>query len=177
MTAPTEPLAGTSTQPWVGTAPVLGLAEAAKACSVSESTLRRRRPELLAAGATRDSKGAWRIPVPALVELGLLSRQTPPDRPPQPLQEAVTAPATQPHLEPLLAEVRAKLAAAEQRAAVAEAVAEERERIIQAQAQTLRMLEAPKPAAPQDQPAPQEETLSTGVTSTPEAPKRRWWKR
>ncbi|BAS18719.1 hypothetical protein AHiyo8_pII70330 (plasmid) [Arthrobacter sp. Hiyo8] len=40
--------------------------------------------------------------------------------------------------------LKADLAEAEKRAAVAEAVAAERERIIAAQAQALRMLEAPK---------------------------------
>jgi hypothetical protein len=139
----TPPVATTS-------APVLGLAQAAKACGVSESTIRRKRPELLAAGATQDSRG-WRIPVPALIQLGLMDRTTAPDAPDSPpvaAQEAVTTPATQTPMEPLLEALREKLAAAEQRAAVAEAIAEERERIIAVQAQALRMLEAPKWTAP-----------------------------
>lgn len=137
------------------TAPVLGLAEAAKACGVSESTLRRKRPELLAAGATQTSKG-WRIPVPALIELGLMDRTTAPDAPdspPQPRQEALTAPATQSPSDTLLEALRAKLADAEKRAAVAEAIAQERERIIEAQARTLRMLEAPHKKTTPDLPA------------------------
>lgn len=162
------PPAGTST------APALGLAEAAKACGVSESTLRRRRPEMLAAGATQTSKG-WSIPVPVLVELGLMDRTTAPDArhsPPQPHQEALTAPATQSPTEPLLEALREKLAAAEQRAAVAEAIADERERIIAVQAQALRMLEAPAAAlqeAPREQPA-------TAPEPAREQPKRRWWR-
>jgi hypothetical protein len=47
-------------------------------------------------------------------------------------------------LEPVLEALREKLADAEKRAAVAEAIAAERERIIEVQALALRMLEAPK---------------------------------
>lgn len=153
------------------TAPVLGLAEAAKACGVSESTLRRRRPDLLAAGATQTSKG-WRIPIPALVELGLMPRVTAPDSPQQPRQEAVTAPATQSPTEPLLEALRAKLADAEKRAAVAEAIAQERERIIEAQALALRML-TPGPTTPQEQPAPAPEQPAEQPREQPG----RWWRR
>jgi hypothetical protein len=132
------------------TAPVLSLAEAAKACGVSESTIRRRRPELLASGAVQGPKG-WSIPVTALIALGLMDRTTagtpesPADRPPVTAVAAtMTAPAESP-MTALVEALKADLAAAEQRAAVAEAVAAERERIIAAQAQALRMLEAPKP--------------------------------
>jgi hypothetical protein len=168
-----------------GTAPALGFAAAAKACGISESTLRRKRPELLAAGAVQTPKG-WSIPVPVLVQLGLMDRTTAPDpvkphdSPAVSAQGPVTTPATQSHLEPLLEALRDKLAEAEKRAAVAEARAEERERIIEAQARNLRMLEAPKPAS-QEQPAPESreqspEPVPTAGTSTQEAPKRRWWR-
>lgn len=152
------------------TAPALGLAAAAKACGVSESTLRRRRPELLAAGARQTAKG-WSIPIPALIELGLMDRTTAPDTvtspdgPQQPRQEASTAPSPLSPTEPLLEALRAKLAAAEQRAAVAEAIAEERERIIAVQAQALRMLEA--------LPAQETEALKGGPASTPSTPQER----
>lgn len=138
------------------TAPALGLAEAAKACGVSESTIRRKRPELLAAGATQTSKG-WSIPIPVLVELGLMDRTTAPDtpdNPPVPAQEPVTTAPTPSPSDSLLEALREKLAEAEKRAAVAEAVAAERERIIEAQALALRMLEAPKQPAEEQQPQP-----------------------
>lgn len=160
-------------------APVLGLAQAAKACGVSESTIRRKRPDLLAAGATQDSRG-WRIPIPALVELGLMDRTTPPDTPETPsfvVQEAVMEPPVQSPLEPLVEALREKLAAAEQRAAVAEAVSAERERIIEAQAQTLRMITAgpsaqeESPAAPAQEPA-REESSSAGPPVNYEQPSR-----
>jgi hypothetical protein len=179
----TPPLATTS-------APVLGLAQAAKACGVSESTIRRKRPELLAAGATQDNRG-WRIPIPALVELGLMDRLTAPDAPDSPpvaAQEPAMAPATQSPMEPLLEALREKLAAAEQRAAVAEAIAEERERIIAVQAQALRMLESSKSTAavtvagkPTEQevatPAAEERAESVPDAHAQAKPKRRWWQR
>lgn len=154
-----------------GTAPVLGLAEAAKACGVSESTIRRRRPELLAAGATQTPKG-WAIPVPVLVQLGLMDRRTAPDAPApsdslqRPRQEALTTPATQSLSDTLLEALREKLADAEKRAAVAEAIAAERERIIAVQAQALRMLEAPRKAT-QEQPAPAQEPAQAAAPEQP----------
>lgn len=163
------------------TAPVLGLAEAARATGVSESTLRRKRPELLKAGATQGPKG-WSIPIPVLVELGLLDKTTSPsperghDSPSAPPEAASTAPATPPSTEPLLEALRAKLAEAEKRAAVAEAIAEERERIIQVQAQALRMIEAPR--TPQEQPAPTQAPVPEPSREQPSSlGKLRFWKR
>jgi hypothetical protein len=161
------------------TAPTIGLAEAARACGVSESTLRRKRTELLELGASHGPKG-WSIPIPALVQLGLMTPTTAPDTvtAPEPSHdspvEAVMTPSTREELEAL----RGALAAAEQRAAVAEAIAQERERIIEVQAQALRMLEAPspgQPAVPEKRPA----DGSAASTAEPlEARKgaRKWWK-
>jgi hypothetical protein len=155
------------------TAPTIGLAEAARACGVSESTIRRRRAELLELGASHGAKG-WSIPIPALVQLGLMPPTTGPDtvKAPEPSQdspvEPVVAPSTQAEVEAL----REALTAAELRAAVAEARAEERERIITAQAQALRMLEAPV-TVQGEQPA-----TASPTSETPPAPrpaKRRWW--
>lgn len=125
--------------------PLLGLAEAAKACGVSVSTVRRKRPELAAYGAAQTAKG-WRIPITALIAVGLMSRTTDADsarRHDAPTTPVMTPP-TNGANDVLTGEIdalRMKLAEAEQRAAVAEAVAAERERIIQAQAMSLRMLE------------------------------------
>ena len=136
----------------------MGLAEAAKACGVSVSTLRRKRTDLEAHGAAQTATG-WHIPVTALIALGLMERTTPPPSSDTP-HDGVTG-----ELEAL----RAKLAAAEQRAAVAEAIAAERERVIQTQAMALRMLETPKAPAPAvpgaDAPAPTE-----GTVTAPPAP-------
>jgi hypothetical protein len=115
----------------------MGLAEAASACGVSVSTLRRKRAQLKELGAAETARG-WQIPVTALISLGLMDRVTaPPSRDTPP--DALTG-----ELETL----RSQLAAAEQRAAVAEAIAAERERVIQTQAMALRMLDASSSARP-----------------------------
>lgn len=122
--------------------PTLGLAEAAKACGVSVSTLRRKRPDLEANGAVQTDKG-WRIPVTALIALGLMGRTT--DASHDALHETPVTPTKTPHSDALTEELhalRSKLADAEQRAAVAEAIAAERERMIESQAMALRMLGA-----------------------------------
>lgn len=128
--------------------PVMGLAEAARACGISVSTLRRRKTVLLAAGATVDSKG-WQIPIPALVSLGYLSSTTAGhDTAPAVAMPPITASPGATPLQPDTSEVdllRRQLAEAESRAQVAEAIAAERERIIAAQAVTLRMLERGNP--------------------------------
>jgi hypothetical protein len=159
--------------------PTLGLAEAAKACGVSVSTLRRKRPELEENGAAQTAKG-WRIPVTALIALGLMDRTT--DAHHEGRQDNPLTPAMTPPDDALMAQLdalRTALADAEQRAAVAEAVAAERERMIQTQAMALRMLEASKtPAAPTPT-APTEPAESPTPAPSKEdpkhAPKRAWW--
>lgn len=126
----------------------MGLTQAAKACGVSVSTLRRRKDQLVAAGTKITDKG-WQIPIPALVSLGYLSGTTPAsETPPEktmtspvepPLEPPVISPVETPSNE--VEELRLKLVEAETRAQVAEAISVERERIIQVQAAALRMLE------------------------------------
>jgi hypothetical protein len=146
----------------------MGLAEAAKACGVSVSTLRRKRPDLEAYGAAQTAKG-WQIPVTALIALGFMERVTPPPSPDAP-NDVLTG-----ELEAL----RTALADAERRAAVAEAIAAERERTIQTQAMALRMLEASKPPAtptPTTTTQPAESPSPAPSKEDPKhAPKRAWW--
>jgi hypothetical protein len=136
----------------------MGLAEAASACGVSVSTLRRKRGELKELGAAETARG-WQIPVTALITLGLMDRVTEPPSSDAP-SDTLTG-----ELEAL----RAKLAAAEQRAAVAEAVAAERERVIQTQAMALRMVEASKTPAPAT-PGADASTPPEGPATVPSAP-------
>lgn len=159
------------------TAPTVGLAEAAQACGVSESTIRRRREELKALGAVQGPRG-WQIPIPALVQLGLMASTTAPDNVTAAgsLQDSPAKAATTGSNTGELEALREALRAAELRAAVAEARAEERERIISAQAQALRMLEAPQ----SEQPTPETDmstatvtTTESGAVQTPQ--RRRWW--
>lgn len=180
---PSSQMKGATTPPTGG--PTLGLAEAAKACGVSVSTLRRKRSELEANGAAQTAKG-WRIPVTTLIALGLMDRTTDtrhdggydgrhetPMTPTKPVADALIA---------QLDALRAALAAAEQRAAVAEAIADERERMIQTQAMALRMLEASKSPAPtrDDTPPmnnPSPATTTESQADATDAPKRPWWRR
>lgn len=159
--------------------PTLGLAEAAKACGVSVSTLRRKRTELTAHGAAQTANG-WHIPVTALIALGLMDRTTGGRHESQhdsPMTPATTAPTDA--LTAQLDALRTALAAAERRAAVAEAVAAERERMIQTQAMALRMLEASKTPSPPTPTAPTEPTDTATPALSKEdpkhAPKRAWW--
>lgn len=169
--------------------PVLGLAQAAKAAGVSESTLRRRRGELKEHGATQTDKG-WRIPIPALVSLGLMPATTPaeagrgPERPAESLVEPSTTPDQSSALTARVEALQRQLAEAEQRAAVAEAVLvererilEERERTIQVQDMALRMLEAPV-KAPETAPAPEPVAHAQEPGEAPQqgAGKRRFWR-
>jgi hypothetical protein len=134
----------------------MGLAEAAKACGVSVSTLRRKRTDLEAHGAAQTATG-WHIPVTALIALGLMERVTAPpshDTPSGTLTGELDA-------------LRSQLAAAEQRAAVAEAIAAERERVIQTQAMALRMLEAAKTPALPTPPAPAPMPAEGPLTAPP----------
>lgn len=187
MTAPSSvkpphsPVKGVMTPPSGG--PTLGLAEAAKACGVSVSTLRRKRPELEANGAAQTAKG-WRIPVTALIALGLMDRTTDTRHESQrdsqrdsPMTPAPTASADA--LTAQLDALRTALADAERRAAVAEAVATERERMIQTQATALRMLEASKTPAtpmPTTPTEPAESPVPAPRSEDPKhAPKRAWW--
>lgn len=67
--------------------PVLGLGEAARACGVSTSTVRRRKDALVQAGATVSDR-RWSIPVAALIQVGLMPRVSPPDAEPGPPVQA-----------------------------------------------------------------------------------------
>lgn len=152
---------------------IVGLAEAARVAGVSESTIRRRRTELQALGAVQGPKG-WKIPIPALIELGLMAKTTAPDEV-VPLDtsqvtpvEDVMAGDTANELEAL----RKALAAAEQRAAVAEAVAQERERIIEVQGQALRMLEAPREPVSTSTVIPPERDVTSSDREAPTPPVR-----
>jgi hypothetical protein len=177
------------------TAPTVGLAEAARITGTSESTIRRKREELQALGATRSPKGSWSIPVPALVELGLLDRTTPPAETPsssptvRPVR-ASTAPPSQTPTEDMTAPLRAELEALRkeaqefrERALVAEAVLRVKDELIQTQASALRMLEGSQNHTQVSQPAPAEPTPVSEPERQQEdahstaAPRKKWWRR
>jgi hypothetical protein len=53
------------------TRPTFTITEAATACSVSRKTITRKLPEFAGHGAAKDDDGVWRIPVEALLAVGL----------------------------------------------------------------------------------------------------------
>lgn len=131
-----------------GAPPFVSQAEAARVCGVSTATIRRRRSELVEHGATPDKDGGWRIPIPALVAVGLLDRTTPPDTAtPRAMSPDTTRPDATPST-PLdtsaqeIADLRTRLRETEHRAALAEAVSEERLRALEDARTALRLLEA-----------------------------------
>lgn len=109
--------------------PVVGLAEAAALCKVSPATVRRRKAILTELGATTDPSG-WRIPIPALVDVGLLDRVTPASVTGSTVSPDATPPVDNPQialletlvrqLQDALEREKARCDAAEERAARAE---------------------------------------------------------
>lgn len=132
--------------------PSVSMAEAARLSGLSVSTLRRRRDALAAHGATRHDAG-WVIPISALVTLGLMPPVTAPDAPSADQVTPVMTPPGDGAVTALTAERDAALErakAAEHRADLAERTAAERDRVIEAQANALRMLEAGPAAEPEE---------------------------
>jgi len=127
------------------TPPYVSQAEAARICRVSTATVRRARVAGRLEGVKADGAG-WLIPIPALVAAGLLDRVSPPD--------TVTPPSLTPDTTPLhvtlaeMSDLRDRLAAAERRAAVAEAIAEERALALADLRTSMRLIAAaPAPAS------------------------------
>lgn len=148
-----------------GSTAVFTMKEAAAVAGVSVSTLRRRRSDLEAAGATIEP-GGWQVPVTALIATGLMKGEG--SRPAPAVPESVTASTHSgediSRLLERLRELESEVQEWRRRAEVAEARAEERERALdslrvanEAERMALRMLtsQAP-PAAAAPMPAPQE---------------------
>ncbi|MDN6460821.1 winged helix-turn-helix domain-containing protein [Brachybacterium sp. JB7] len=176
--------------------PVLSLAEAARACGVSVSTVRRRLTRLTEHGATRHAT-SWRIPISALVAEGMMPRVTPPDTS---SHDTVTRSMTRHRDTPSdtsSQDLQEQLAEAEKRAAVAEAelrgaraLVDEKQHTIDAQAHALRLLEPPRPALhpqaadlaarrdPEGNPWSEVAERAQQDESTKPTPARRpWWQR
>ena len=130
----------------------LSQGEAARACGVSQATLRRARRSGRLPGATQSDDGGWRIPVSDLLGAGFsMDRVTPDttgDGGHDTAQEGGAA------LE--IADLRRMLSESERARAVAEALATERAREIERADRMLRLLEArpAPPPAPETTPAP-----------------------
>jgi hypothetical protein len=124
------------------------VSQAATQCGVSRRTITRKIEQLAELGATKDSTGQWRIPVPALLAAGLHpGRPTPPDTDPL-SQGGDPAPAQE------LSRLRAELAAERAARTAAEALAAERAERIADLKHTLLMIEAHPRPVPTPAPVP-----------------------
>lgn len=75
------------------TRPTFTITDAATACSVSRKTITRKLPELAGHGAAKDDDGVWRIPVEALLAVGLHPGRSLPALPSADARPLVAAPA------------------------------------------------------------------------------------
>lgn len=123
---------------------VFTVQQAAEVAGVSRSTIYRHLETLMEHGATRDEKGI-RIPFSALIGAGLASRTSPAEtsHETRPATGSGTGETTaERELREQLVEAQSRIAALEHGKALAEAIAAERERIIEVQSRALRLLEA-----------------------------------
>lgn len=135
-----------------GTTAVFSMKEAANVAGVSVSTLRRRRQDLIAAGADISADG-WKVPMTALVACGLIVGEGPQrEQHGRHQMQPQEAPDMSAQLEDLTSQVRdleREVSELRRRAEVAEARAEERGRALdalqvanEAERMALRMLTA-----------------------------------
>jgi hypothetical protein len=135
----------------------LTLSEAAQACGVHRATIRRYLDGGKLAGAFKGADGAWRVPVPDLINAGL--RLTQPQR-----QEPDE-----------LDQVRAENTLLRERLAAEEAVRHVLEQNLDDLRLALRMLPAPAETWPKG--GRSQEATTQPQESYGEEPKRRWWRR
>lgn len=167
-----------------GTTTVFSMKQAAEVAGISVSTLRRRRSDLVAAGAEISPEG-WKVPMTALVACGLI-----PGEGPEPIARAVPTPSRSSEgpqatdqarqLDELTSQVRdleREVAEWRRRAEVAEARAAERGRALDAlrianetERMALRMLTAgTSPPAQHQEPAPPAEAVVLAAAPQPNA--------
>lgn len=166
-----------------GTTAVFSMKQAAQVAGLSVSTLRRRRADLIAAGADISPDG-WKVPMTALVACGLIAGEGPKatsrsaSDTPRP-GETYETPRQTHQLHELTAQVRElerEVGEWRRRAEVAEARAEERGRALDAlrianetERMALRMLTAGTTTASPAQ-LPQESTPVAQATTPPSSP-------
>lgn len=161
---------------------VFTMREAAEVAGISVSTLRRRRADLIAAGAVIESSG-WQVPITALIAAGLISGEG--ERPSRP--ETGGSERTRPdasgesktrQLQEQVRELEQQVAEWRRRAEVAEARAEERGRSLESlrvanetERMALRMLTSTTSAS-SEQPAtvPERTTLPHSAPSADPPP-------
>ncbi len=77
--------------------PSFTITDAAVACAVSRKTITRKLPELAGHGAAKDEDGVWRIPVEALLAVGLRPGRSLPDATPATTRPVAARPTTARH--------------------------------------------------------------------------------
>lgn len=159
-----------------GATAVFTMREAAEVAGVSVSTLRRRRADLIAAGAVIDARG-WQVPITSLIAAGLISSEG--ERPsmtqPASSYQSRSQPSDEDEVGRLREEIRQlerQSAEWQRRAEVAEARAEERGKALEtlrlaneSERMALRMLTGQNPAS-----APSSRQAQDLASSTPDAP-------
>lgn len=153
MTTEEEPETAADQGSTGGTTAVFSMKEAASVAGVSVSTLRRRREDLIAAGADINADG-WKVPMTALVACGLIVGEGPQrehqyGRPKAQPQEPPEMSAQLKELTSQVRDLEREVSEWRRRAEVAEARAEERGRALdalqvanEAERMALRMLTA-----------------------------------
>jgi len=129
--------------------PTVSLADAVERCSASRTTIQRKLKAGEIAGASRVAGGGWSIPISGLIAAGIMPRTTPADTP------TVSRVDQSGEVELL----RVKLAAAEARAAAAEAHRDDLRSIIEDYRRAL-------PPAPSE-PAPSAEVTPPPIPTLP----------
>lgn len=81
------------------TRPSFTITDAATACSVSRKTITRKLPELAGHGAAKDDDGVWRIPVEALLAVGLHPGRSLPQAAAAPMRPVPPAPSPSRHVD------------------------------------------------------------------------------
>lgn len=158
----------------------LTLTQAADACGVSRSTIKRRREAGSFPGATQRD-GSWVIPIPDLLAAGLNpGRPSPPEDMTQAADQGrksvddsdepvVTLPISE------FIDLREELAAAKADAQTAQAIASERQRALDDLRQMLTRA-LPPAEAPSNAPAARDGLQAPSTVAQPiELPRRRWW--
>ena len=166
-----------------GATAVFSMKQAAQVAGISVSTLRRRRTDLIAAGADISPDG-WKVPMTALVACGLIAGEGPeaasrPASVTPRLGQSPGASGQSRQLDELTAQVRElerEVGEWRRRAEVAEARAEERGRALDAlrianetERMALRMLTAGTPTPPPTQPAQEPTPPAERAAPTPAA--------
>lgn len=138
--------------------PTFTITDAAAACAVSRKTITRKLADLALHGAAKDDDGIWRIPVEALLAVGLHpgrslpSHPQPADRPTTPRQVAAVLAASEPSVPDVVTIPRQRWDDLRIRLARAEAEASERAMALADARLALRALTAGPAQAPDTAP-------------------------